>query len=265
MKILTRNFLFGSLGLIFMNNVSFASDCTLAPDCSSLGYTKSSKDCDGLDTVKCPFDNTKMACFGSSSSQSSAGKILYGDGTVSDTIVSGKKPIGVVFDEGNRLAVALTDVKQNGSAGSEKMYWSSAYCDTPNLENCSQEQVLTCATDGRTNTNTILASTCNGTTYAANAVNAYQTSNCSASFCQKGKWFLPSIKELNDIYSAKDKINNTLTSLSAQGATTFKNTDYWSSTENAKVQVWPLDMSNGSIYYANKPYYTTYVRPVVKF
>ena len=276
MKKTNSNILLTALGLIFSSANSFATECTPAPDCASLGYSKTATDCEGLVSIKCPFDTSKMACFAAEECKVeqnvSVGAILYGDGTVSSELISGKQPIGVVFDIFNRLAIALTDVKQDGSAGSEKMYWSSADCDTPGLENCGYDSPTTCGTDGRANTNAILATNggCGGTTYAANAVNAYQTSNCRADFCQKGKWFLPSLRDLNTIYTFKSVIQNSLTLLVSIGAQQLQDGSlenyYWSSTEYNEGSVFYVGMTNGWGTYDKKYRYTMYyVRPVVKF
>ena len=53
---------------------------------------------------------TKAAC--KEKAQEASLSVLYGDGTVSKEIITGKTPIGIVFDTDNRLAVALTDVKK---------------------------------------------------------------------------------------------------------------------------------------------------------
>ena len=262
-----------SLGAAFSFSEVQAQTCVMPPSCEELGYTMTEADCKGLDVVlKCPTDMSKMACLGSSVSQDvSLGSILYGDGTVASGLIAGKKPIGIVFDVINRLALALTNVKQDGSAGSGTMYWSSSSCDTPNLENCTDGSTITisCGLDGRANTDAILASTCNGTTYAVNAVNAYQTSNCRADFCQKGKWFLPSLRDLNTIYTFKSVINNSLTLLTSQGASNLQeNGDYyyWSSTEYNGGSAWLLDMGNGLKYgYLGKSSHGSNVRPVLAF
>ena len=177
-----------------IRNESFAIECVPTPDCTTLGYTKTESECTGANLVlKCPFNDSKVACSAVTVTyEPKVGYILYSDKTFSPNVEAGKTPIGVIFDEENRLAVALTDVKKDGSAGSEVMSWSSSsssYCDTPGLENCKKSNTLitTCGLDGRANTDTILASTCNGTTYAANAVNSYQVSGCSKDFCRQGK------------------------------------------------------------------------------
>ena len=100
--------------------------CTPAPDCASLGYKMTTADCTGQITVKCPTDTSKVFCKVKAKEEVETAAILYGDGTVASGIVTGKTPIGVVFDTANRLALALTDVKKDGTAGSETMLWSSA-------------------------------------------------------------------------------------------------------------------------------------------
>ena len=230
------------------------ASCSYFSDCSSKiqswscnsGYEKSGNSC--VASIK-------------------VGSIVYGDGTVASGLVASKQPIGVVFDANNRLAVALTDVKQNGSAGSETMYWSNSWCDIPSLLNCTDRRtVIECSTDGKTNTEIILESTCSGPTYAANAVNSYQISGCSKDFCRQGKWVLPSMRDLNTIYSFKSAINSTLTLLSSVGASQVREDDYyWSSTEYNGGTVWGLLMSTGNRYSNGKYSNDSYVRPVVKF
>ncbi len=257
-----KNLLIAGAMLLIMTAFSFnkaqAQTCVMPPSCEDLGYKQTEADCEGLDIVlKCPTDMTKMACLGSSESQDvSVGAILYGDGTVASGLVAGKKPIGIVFDVFNRFALALT---------TEKMYWSDSSCDTPNLENCEsndKDPKTTCGIDGRANTDAILASTCNGTTYAANAANDYQPDGCTADFCQKGKWFLPSYRDLHTIYSFKSVVNNSLTLLSAA----MIGGEYWSSTEFDSDWAMTYCMSdscwsNGHTKYDSK----NIVRPVLAF
>ena len=252
-----------------------AQTCVQPPSCESLGYTMTEADCSGATLIlKCPTDLSKVTCQ-INPVFCSIGAILYGDGYCYE---KGKtpaniSPIAVVFDTTNRLAVALTDVKQNGSAGSEEMYWSSDYCDSPNLENCTNESTVktTCGTDGRANTSAILAT--NGgcidyptnTNNAVNAVNNYQISGCSKTFCQKGKWFLPSVKELYTIYKHKSAINDTLSSLSSIGASQLKEgVYYWSSTVYDAYWSWYLGIMYGNSSRADKNE-RLYVRPVLAF
>ena len=89
-------------------------------------------------------------------------------------------------------------MKKDGSVGEEEMPWSSETCNIPNLPICTLGSYEICGTDGRANTDAILATNggCSGVTYAANAANAYEPENCTADFCKKGKWFLPALNTL---------------------------------------------------------------------
>ncbi len=250
-----------------------ATDCVATPDCASLGYTKNATDCKDKVAVKCPTDNTKVFCKDEVAVQAPL-PILYGDGTVTKELVAGKTPIGVVFDTANRLAVALTDVKKDGTAGSETMEWSSNFCDTPGLQNCTATEIpygtnltpITCGVDGRLNTNAILASSCNGTTYAATATNNYQPTGCAKDFCKKSKWFLPSIRDLQNIYLQKTQIDASLTLLKSNGATDIGTKYYWSSTETNNNYVWLFDMAGGNRNLNGTKYINgSYVRPVINY
>ena len=259
---------------VFCCTVSYAiivqAACVLPPSCVELGFTVDASKCSGA-ALKCPWDLSKAAC--KEKEEIEIGSILYGDGTVASGIVTGKTPIGVVFDAANRLAVALTDVKEDGTAGSETMYWSSDYCDTPGLQNCTTTEIpygtnltpITCGVDGRLNTNAILASTCNGTTYAATATNNYQPTGCAKDFCKKTKWFLPSMRDLQNIYLQKTQIDASLTLLKGYSATTVKSNYYWSSTENGSNHAWLFNMFNGYRFYDYKYGTSNSVKPVLAF
>lgn len=84
-------------------SVALADDvnCTAAPDCASLGYTKTAAQCpDG--GMKCPFDSSKMFCVASTTNRFifknsiAIGHIVYSDGTTSATYTSTKLPIGII-------------------------------------------------------------------------------------------------------------------------------------------------------------------------
>ena len=256
-----------------------ATTCAVPPTCKQMGYTMKKADCGGNPVLRCPFalsDDNQVFCGAAAENTSqvvSIGAIVYGDGTVASGVVTGKTPIGVVFDTANRLAVALTDVKKDGTAGSERMPWSSSYCDTSGLQNCTTTEIptgtnltpITCGVDGRLNTNAILASTCNGTTYAATATNNYQPAGCAKDFCKKTKWFLPSIRDLQNIYLQKTQIDASLTLLKGYSATTVENDYYWSSTEYNMNYAWNFSMDDGSRGWGGKDYIVIYVRPVLAF
>lgn len=249
---------------------ALATSCAVPPTCEQLGYKMKVDDCGENPVLRCPFalsDDNQVYCTESAQNQVvSVGAILYGDGTVASGLVTGKTPIGIVFDTANRLAVALTDINSSGSAGSSTMYWSSSYCDTPNLDNCTSSDGLTsCGVDGRANTTAILncGSSC-GTTPAATATNSYEPSGCSKDFCKKTKWFLPSMRDLITLYNAKSYVNASLSLTASSGAKTLTESYYWSSTEYTNYGAWSLWVGGGSRYNDDK-YGNLYVRAVLAF
>lgn len=256
------------MAVSFLSSSALADyNCTKSPDCASLGYTVNASDCDEGIKVLCPTDMSKAFC--QKKLPEAPLPILYGDGTVDKKILADKTPIGIVFDTDNKLAVALTDVKKDGTAGSETMYWSENYCDVFGLTNCEYDDgdpaIDSCGVDGRANTDATFASTCLGTTYAANAVNAYNPNGCSKDFCKETKWFLPSMRDLAKIYSNKAGINASLSLLNSFGAKTLTENYYWSSTEQIDDSIWSFAMNSGGSFWGHKSNDESYVRPVVKY
>ena len=249
---------------------ALATSCAVPPTCEQLGYKMKVDDCGENPVLRCPFalsDDNQVYCTESAQNQVvSVGAILYGDGTVASGLVTGKTPIGIVFDTANRLAVALTDINSSGSAGSTRMYWSTNYYDIPALGNCtSSTDLTTCGVDGRANTTAILncGSSC-GTTPAATAANSYEPIGCSADFCKKTKWFLPSMRDLITLYEAKSSVEASLDLIDSMEVTSFREAEYWSSNEYDSYNVWSMRMPDG---YKNKYMKSSSidVRPVVKY
>ena len=247
---------------------ALATSCAVPPTCEQLGYKMKVDDCGENPVLRCPFalsDDNQVYCTESAQNQVvSVGAILYGDGTVASGLVTGKTPIGIVFDTANRLAVALTDINSSGSAGSSTMYWSANYYDIPTLGNCTD--LTTCGVDGRANTTAILncGSSC-GTTPAATATNSYEPSGCSKDFCKKTKWFLPSMRDLITLHNAKSYVNASLSLTSSSGATALKEGGYWSSTEYSGNNAWLLRMDGRKSNTLKIINNQLYVRPVVKY
>ena len=258
----------GVLGAFFSTSAIAALNCTASPDCASLGYTMSAADCTDGVKVACPTDTSKVFCKTVQPVTCIVGSILGGDQfCYKDKLPDGVKPVGIVFDTDNKLAVALTDINSSGSAGSSAMYWSTSYYDIPALGNCtSSTDLTTCGVDGRANTTAILncGSSC-GTTPAATATNSYEPSGCSKDFCKKTKWFLPSMRDLITLYDAKSYVNASLSLTASSGATGLSLSHfYWSSTEYNSDVAWAMYMNDGGRLHRNKNY-TEYVRPVVKY
>lgn len=251
---------------------ALATSCAVPPTCEQLGYKMKVDDCGENPVLRCPFalsDDNQVYCSESAQNQVvSVGAILYGDGTVASDLVTGKTPIGIVFDTANRLAVALTDINSSGSAGSTTMKWSTDYYDIPALDNCtSNTDLTTCGVDGRANTTAILncGSSC-GSTPAATATNSYEPSGCSKDFCKKTKWFLPSMRDLITLYNAKSYVNASLSLTASSGAKTLTKNYYLSSTEYLSNYAWTLYIGSGSRNYGSKDNnYNGYVRPVLAF
>ena len=257
----------GVLGTFFSTSAIAALNCTASPDCASLGYTMTAADCaDGV-KVACPTDPTKVFCkAGVQPATCVVGAILGGDQLCyKDKLPDNVKPVGIVFDTTNKLAVALTDINSSGSAGSSTMIWSANYYDIPALGNCTD--LTTCGVDGRVNTTAILncGSSC-GTTPAATATNSYEPSGCSKDFCKKTKWFLPSMRDLITLYNAKSYVNASLSLTASSGAKTLTESYYWSSTEYNNYTAWKLRLSDGYRFNSTKSNTNNgYVRPVVKY
>ncbi len=242
-------------------------------NCTTLGYTQTTSDCDGVASIKCPYDTSKVFCLREEEQEEkpltktcdTIGDVLYGDGTCAvsaENLAPNLKPIGVVFDTANRLAIALTNIKNDGSAGKEKIYWSKSYCDVPDLANCmSATTVTTCGVDGKTNTFNILKSTCLGETKAAQLVNNYEPNGCQSEFCKKGEWFLGSIRDLNNLYKSINTINKSLIVGTKIGSYDY----FWSSTEYDQYKVWKINMGDGNLFTTYKYNSPVYVRPVVKY
>lgn len=125
-----------------------AEDCKPAPDCAALGFTQNAADCSGA-ALKCPWDLTKAACkAGVKPVTCAVGSLLGSDRLCyAKEFPSGIKPVGVVFDPANQLAVSPTD------AG--RMTWASVDWqkqDVSSLTNCTTSNMKTCDVNGKMNT-----------------------------------------------------------------------------------------------------------------
>jgi len=253
--------------------------CIAPPSCEELGFTMAASTCAGS-ALKCPWNLNKAVCQGAArqSTLQSLLPILYGDGTVSKTIVAGKTPIGIVFDETNRLAVALTDVDKKGRPYSERI---GAVVANPNpvlgegynnplLPDCDYEQndstVDSCEVDGRANTDKILASCsdCHGKP-PAEACNNYEPAGCTKDFCKKNKWFLPSVRDFDNIVHIKGLVNDTLTLLSDfRTKLLFRDIGhYW--TSNEATTSWSAIIQSSDYMRGDMVDELNYVRPVIYY
>ena len=229
-----------------------AQTCTSAPSCAALGYDKTSTDCTGQAMLKCPFDQSKVFCAGTSacgggsgtpdSEGCKAGDILFSDKSCSSVFITTKTAIGVVLCPVNRLAVAL-DEKSLEWGGYNKEIGSAAR-----------------GTSGKSNTAAILAyGKANNISYpAAEYCNKYSTSGTKA-----GDWFLPSLEELKLLSNNFSEINNSLKVLGKVMDDT-ESGYYWSSSESNNGYARRLVPSSGGTSNYGKSS-SSRVRPVLAF
>ena len=254
-----RNWSLGAVlgGLIVTTTALAAFDCNRRPTCEEMGYTDMVGDCGDGDMVKCPFDQTKGFCR-QSAMECRVGDILYSDLKCYDKTPVGLAAIGVVFDTINRLAISL-EVKEVG--------WGLSLNtkDVPGLQNCTSENVVVdCATDGKANTETIVAYYGDSADYAAGYCHNYTTEGT-----KKGDWFLPSMKELMVLGDFMFLINRTLQSFvgSVYGRKCLKDTYYSSNeadTEDEAFRMYVGSETSGSAQYTWKYHqFVSYVADTV--
>ena len=272
-----KQYLFLTSALVLLSSGAVEAACIQTPTCSSLGYDSSSS-CSG--GTKCPFGNawnctvvdltnkitelekqiTEIINNGSGSdgattpdySNCKIGAILYSDKSCDPNVVASKKPIGVVFDRANKLAIGLEESQQ---------YWSYPdYFDAPGLSNITSSSAVIADWQGKNNTRVVLeyckakGRNCPAFRY----VNSYKTEGTIA-----GDWYLPAFGELNAIYGNKDVLNIALGKI---GGTKLGTDMYWSSSEYSDGYAWILKFSDGGVSnYYPKFYDNHYVRPVLAF
>ena len=220
-----------------------AQNCVNSSRCDELGYTKTTTDCAGLDTLVCPFDENKVFCVFSEKS-CEVGDILYENKKCYVKAIDGKTAIGIVFDTEKRLAMALDEATLEWG-GYGKEIGSAAR-----------------GTSGKSNTAAILAyGEANNIKYpAAEYCNKYSTSGTNA-----GDWFLPSMEEFESLAANYIVVNEKLMTIAGK-TTISEKSSYWSSSElsnySARRQV-PL---SGDPYYSDDLKTNVFrVRPVLAF
>ena len=213
------------LGILAASGAAAAQTCATPPSCETLGFTKSETDCDGLEALKCPFDQSKLYCpqgGGDDTSAAVPGAIVYSDGTISDSVIASKTPVGIVayVNGSTGFAVSLTEVSKT---------WSSGYEDVSCLTNYTSSSTAMTDMNGKTNTMCIV-------NYENNNVKKY--SYPAAEYCHtysavssgKGSsgWYLPAAGELYSMSFSYGAINLGLQKLSK---TKISSDYYWSSSE----------------------------------
>ena len=239
------------IGSLAAAGAAAAQTCATPPSCETLGFTKSEADCDGLEALKCPFDQSKLYCpqGGGNMSAAAPGAILYSDGTISDSVIASKTPVGIVayVNGSNGFAVSLTEVSKT---------WSSGYEDVSCLTNYNSSSTAMTDMNGKTNTMCLVNYSSSYSYPAAEYCNTF-----SAVSNGKGSsgWYLPAAGELYSMSFSYGAINLGLQKLSK---TQISSSYYWSSSEGSYgngYNAWVVRPSDGGV---DDGYHKSYRRPV---
>ena len=191
----------------------------------------------------------------------SVGQILNNDGSCSNSVVSGKTPIGVVVyisGGSDKCGYAMT-----ARPIASSIIWSTEYVNTGAFQSSDSSSAIK-DFDVSGNMTKIIQSG-NSSTYPA----AYAALNYapSAAPTSKGKWALPTAGILNSLYTNLNAINN---AISKVGGTylTGDNEHIWSSSEFNDYSAWVFWTTNvadwDGVVNDNKGIYGV-VRPVLAF
>ncbi len=269
----------GKIGIAVIGLVPFNvyGECTPTPDCDAIGYTETS--CEG-DSLKCPFDITKLYCIPCDSSfkyTCSGDNITGGTGSAcGGKYVSCECSEGNVFKDGacacddsctvgaiyysdgtcsacvvsGKTAIGVV-VKDNelvmSNNKSSQMSWGGYGTDISTLANLTTVDAAKADFNGKENTALIVAvHTSAGLTSSESAAiycNEYSTEGTSA-----GDWYLPAAGELYSyVYGNwSSKVSATATKLGWSLSAYF-----WSSSEYASY-AWYVISNQGNVGSSNK-------------
>ncbi len=271
-------------------------------DCAKLGFTESDKTFWCAEIVNCK-GNPKYTACNCLKPRCDIGDVFYADGSCGDVkdYTEDKVPVGVVYDTNcagggkvinlhnlGRIAKTLDfDPENPYSKALGSFHWGYYAYDVPGLTNYGAELVDKLKAydpdlyDGQGNTATILAAKapdCDKqkdtndyyiycVPHAARAAHAFYPPNVDKqnSIVGQGKWYLPAVGELMDLYGydnslitandgisgatgkTKTLVNNTLRALKDKNVQAEELTEayYWSSTELKEQISWLIHISTG--------------------
>ena len=233
-------------GCASINSCGKCTECKSNPDCEV-----SSKSCD----YGCASYNSCSKCTSCKEKVyvPKPGDILYSDGTITENVIAGKTPVGIVaYVNGNHgFAVALTESSQT---------WGGYGNDISCLEHMENRDAASADMDGYDNTRCLL----NISPYYPAASYCNKFSAVSSGTGSRG-WYLPAAGELYAIGQKCNAINSGLQKLSEAQILSGR---YWSSSRNSRYDydhsAWTIDLPNGSLgtYIREQP---SRVRCVVAF
>ncbi len=214
-----------------------AQNCVNSARCDDLGYTKSTTDCTGLDTLVCPFDENKVFCVSNKNGDSTScqvGDILYSDKTCSSEIITAKIPIAIIFDTEKRLATALEASPKLAIQEATISYDIKDITSLPNITGNSEDF------NGKGNTAKIekFCTSSNLKCPAAKWSLEYSTAGTN-----QGDWYIPAISELYSLCKNIESINKTLKRLTKKHI----GVEYlWSSSKTSENKIWTTTVSFSS-------------------
>ncbi len=189
--------------------------------------------------------------------------ILYADKTVADVIISGKTAIGVVFDETNSRAVALS--QGQGVFQTDEIIFGGYNPNTISCEvddsNCDVNEGFintygTCTIYGRYDYNAEMKAAYPAFSYACSYAPAGITAQ---SWFKAGRWYIPGMTELKKIYAARASVDSAIKSV---GGTALSSSKYWSSTGSV-MNIYRLNFSDGTSVGYNSE--SSLSRPVINY
>ena len=207
--------------------------CHDKDDCDKLGYTKSAEACNGLESLVCPSDNSKYFCV----LKEKPGLIYYSDGSFSYDLEDGKTPVGII-------AYIKDDTKLLISLEENSLEFSTGYEDVSCLENHGTNDLAGALADFNGKENTLCMVNYEGKFEypAAEWCNSFSASDSGIG---SSGWYLPAAGELYAMIDNYDAINNTLKKLKS---IQFTHNYYQVSTEATNNYAWRLRPSDGFIY-----------------
>ena len=227
------------LPLLLLTPTLANAECTPTPDCASIGYTETS--CEG-DSLKCPFDISKLYCIPCDSSfkydcsgdnivggtgSACGGKYVScscsGGGVFKDGVCPQSCMVGMIYYsdkscsaelDSNKTAIGVV-VKDNELVISQirnsEMRWSGSSTKVSGITETTDFDVVKQDFNGKANTLAIIATFTSDTVdnNAAINCNSYSTEGTNA-----GDWYLPAAGELSSyVYGGGinyNKINTTM-------------------------------------------------------
>lgn len=255
-----KEFLILGLAVFSLETGIAEAACTLAPNCTEMGYTKTASECKN-GSVKCPWNTSMVYC----SPSCSIGNIYYADGTclTPENHNTSKVALGVVVyvTDGGKHGQVMSawPVDKNGKKSSSNvgMTWSTEKVDIPDLPNYTTHASAATDFNSCSNTTKIVMSFDVSIYSAAEAAREYAPTTET-----KGKWCLPAAGVMASIYNNQSAVQAGISKL---GGVTYPSCCTWSSSETSSSSAWYSYLGDSSGLGSCTKSSNLYVRPVLEF